>query len=75
MGATSAQTDEYFSIHETSKFEVPHKVCGEKAENIGFEDFKDNAFVKLENVMMDGKGFYSGSHEHVLVMAQCQEDC
>lgn len=67
------QTDE-FSIQDTSKFEVIQKVCGEKAEDEGFEDLRDEAFAKMENGIIDGRGFYSGSLEHVQVMAQCEED-
>ncbi|KAJ0014848.1 hypothetical protein Pint_20361 [Pistacia integerrima] len=67
------QTNE-LSIHQTSKFEVLHKVCGEKAEDVGFEDLRDEAFAKMENGIIGGGGFYSGSHEHVHVMAQCEED-
>ncbi|XP_065852015.1 plasmodesmata-located protein 3-like [Euphorbia lathyris] len=70
------ETDEF--VEETSrKHELLHETCSEeKAEELGFVEVRDAAFLEMEEGMGEEKGFYHYEKDYgnVNVIGECERD-
>ncbi|XP_044490976.1 plasmodesmata-located protein 2-like [Mangifera indica] len=66
---------EVYGFAQVSGMELLYKTCG--ATNVRGEKFverRDAALQVMENCVVTGHGFYTGSYQSVYLLAQCQGD-
>ncbi|XP_058744117.1 plasmodesmata-located protein 2-like isoform X2 [Vicia villosa] len=72
------QTEQFqeTTIHESKNNNIFHKVCGVLVVEyyVEFKELMDEAFMILENGIINSDGFYATSYKKVKLMAQCGGD-
>ncbi|CAK8572302.1 unnamed protein product [Lathyrus sativus] len=72
------QTEQFqeTTIHASKNNYMSHKICGGTAVEyyVEFKELMDEAFMILENGIINSDGFYATDYKKVKLMAQCEGD-